>query len=432
MALQVNFDSAIGGIFDSYALTSNGFLPASQTPFEIRELYSPWMMIANNLSVLIASHTIKTMVDNLPFIMIDDLTTFAEFQTIYSMLCLIQAGYIWHNGEINHEHKVPAQIAVPLSIASSRLGIAPILTHGAIDLYNCRIKDPSAPPSLDNLESAFSLTGTESESWFCLDMVAIEFEGAKTIRAILEIQELYKLGGPNDQTIPPGEISAAIETRLQLVSDTIDTITKILSRMYEKCDPDTFYGVLRKFLNGWTDEKTFPNGMELEGVGSGIRYAGGSAAQSSIIQVYDIFFGVTHKNGFLKEMRNYMPGLHRDFLTYLESAPTMDVISKVYPDVIPIYNNCLSNLSMFRSKHMGLIHVYILNVAKKISVETQTPLAIKGTGGTVLVAEPVIVPGDSVAPPPEAEHGLLKMLKSFRTETDDKKINHNPTDRDEL
>jgi len=53
-----------------------------------------------------------------------------------------------------------------------------------------------------------------------------------------------------------------------------------------------------------------------------IDYRGGSAAQSSLIQLIDIIFEVKHKEksvvNFLKEMHNYMPLQHKQFLQEME------------------------------------------------------------------------------------------------------------------
>lgn len=373
-----------------FDLSKHGFLRDESTPLTMRPPYDTYVNIANQLKELIESHKIEEVILSLPLIAIDDKTTLSEYQTLYTMLCLIQASYIWHNGENNHHQKVPMCIAMPLHQVSSYLGIAPILTHGAVDLYNWRLIDENSPFELDNIKSAFTLTGDASEERFYLVMVAIEHEG----RLILD--EANKI---------PVNASDAIKC-LQVIDSQLDKIMIIMKRMYEKCESHFFYNVLRIFFTGWSNTSLFPNGMELENIGTNFKHGGGSAAQSTLIQVIDAMLGVTHETGFLKDMRSYMPIKHREYVEWVESRPNCK--SWIDDDEVRRWHSqCIEKLVQFRKIHMGFIHNYILKEAKIIAEsnpDKKSALSVEGTGGTKLVEE-------------SGESALKTMLEELITET---------------
>ena len=357
---------------------THGFLPENQTPDQLRPPYDVLVNICNELPKLIRTHEIETVIDNLKLIEIDSETTHAEYQTLYTILCLIQAAYIWHRGETNHTYFVPEQICRPLSIVSKYLGIAPILTHGAVDLYNWRLIDSTKPFELENIQSAFTLTGTRTESHFYLVMVAIEHTG----RPILD--EIIRLNLMENPT------SDQIVRSMEIISAQLDTINSIMKKMYDHCDPDLFYNQLRIFLTGWTNAELFPNGMELRGIGTGIRYNGGSAAQSSLIQVFDAFLGVKHQSEFLTSMREYMPIKHKKFIEWVESQPSFTTLfdQLLNDQIIQLHTACVEKLVRFRSIHMGFIRHYILSEAEKNEkLNKKSVLATEGSGGTILSAE---------------------------------------------
>lgn len=109
-------------------------------------------------------------------------------------------------------------------------------------------------------------------------------------------------------------------SHLQVILASLKKLNIIFVRMYEKCDPYVFYWKIRPYLAGWENmaEAGLPLGLIYEGVdtlweeGTDYyadishltetdrflrqyrKYAGGSAAQSSLIHALDIFFGVEH------------------------------------------------------------------------------------------------------------------------------------------
>jgi len=161
------------------------------------------------------------------------------------------------------------------------------------------------------------------------------------------------------------------------------------------------------------------------------QYSGGSNAQSSLIQALDIALGIQHrptgqkaenpnsssseaeegstpppKHNFITEMRNYMPGPHRNFLEHLTSAANLKDFVKTSDDadLHEAYDACLAMLKAFRDKHIQVVSRYIIIPAKSAqqaaapsSPREQRSLGLaegsinadkkklRGTGGTALI-----------------------------------------------
>lgn len=108
--------------------------------------------------------------------------------------------------------------------------------------------------------------------------------------------------------------SELVVVALRKFSYIIQQISLLLKRMNEKCSPDIFYHQIRPYFAGSKNMGLagLPNGVfydEGEGNGQWRQYSGGSNAQSSLIQFFDVVLGVEHfevkgtkcsKNGFLR------------------------------------------------------------------------------------------------------------------------------------
>lgn len=197
-------------------------------------------------------------------------------------------------------------------------------------------------------------------------------------------------------------------------------IGNLLKRMNEGCDPMVFYNEIRPFLAGSKNMGLaglpqgvfYSEGVDAEGKEKGQyrQYSGGSNAQSSLIQFFDVILGVSHhstvgtapsKNGFLSEMRNYMPGPHRAFLSHLEQSPSIREYAQncPIPEVGEAYNFAVKELERFRDVHIQIVTRYIIrpsraqqppavnggiNIAVASSRSGDTK-GLKGTGGTDLM-----------------------------------------------
>lgn len=140
----------------------------------------------------------------------------------------------------------------------------------------------------DNLSLLTSFTGTEDENWFYMISVAIEARGAKLLQMMLNTIDAVKA---ND--------SAGVTSLLRAFTNGLKDSGRVLERMYEHCAPAVFFHHLRPFLAGSKNMAAagLPNGVFYDrgdGIGEWHQYSGGSNAQSSLIQAFDIFLGVEH------------------------------------------------------------------------------------------------------------------------------------------
>lgn len=300
---------------------------------------------------------------------------------------------------------LPPQISKPFLVVSSHLGLPPTATYAALNLWNFTSSSSTQDlTDLDKLSCQHTFTNTPDESWFYLVSVAIEARGAEVIPLMIEAMNAVRSDEPE-----------ILISCLEKFSTCIQDCGKILERMYEKCDPEVFYHIIRPFLAGSKNMSAagLPRGVFYdEGNGSGEwrMYSGGSNAQSSLIQFWDAVLGVKHVptrpmgkpqsetvepkkgcHGFLEvcsslshphlhpiprilpltpiqEMRNYMPGSHRAFLNHIsEISPIHNYVdsSICSSSVTKAYNHAVETLTEFRNIHIQIVTRYIINPSRK-------------------------------------------------------------------
>lgn len=186
---------------------------------------------------------------------------------------------------------------------------------------------------------------------------------------------------------------------LHTLAETIDELGSLLVRMYESCDPHVFYHRIRPYLAGSKNMKDagLPNGVfydEGNGRGEWRQYGGGSNAQSSLLQFFDIVLGVEHRptgekrtersesegepgsappprHNFIHEMRKYMPGGHRKFLQAVESVSNIREYveaNRHHRTLVLAYDACLAMLKALRDKHITMVSRYIIVKSRERSV----------------------------------------------------------------
>lgn len=393
-------------------------LPLSRLP---DPYYNKWEAIVANLQALVLSRRLRGVVDKLPILSTIGLEHDAEWRRAYSLLGFMAHAYIW--GGDKPSDRLPPPISVPLLQISERLEIPPVATYAAVCLWN--FKPLFMDEDIDNLENLATLstfTGSLDESWFYLVSVAIEARGAPIITLMLTAIAAARHGD-----------SATVTRCLRTFAERLADLTDLLQRMHESCDPIIFYNRIRPFLAGSKNmtEAGLPRGVLYED-GSGTetyrQYSGGSNAQSSLIQFFDIALGIEHRptgesrnsvtsdsergrassrHNFIMEMRRYMPGPHARFLNdvsevanireYIESNPRDSQLCLAY-------DACLAMLSNFRDKHIAIVTRYIITPSKQVRARSRSRspeatrqrmnLAVasrknqdnqRGTGGTALI-----------------------------------------------
>ena len=364
---------------------THGFLPDVLPLTRLPDpYYNKWEAIVANLQGLILSKRLRGVVDRLPVLDTIGLEHDAEWRRAYMLLCFMAHGYIW--GGDSPSERLPASISVPLLKVSEHLEVPPVATYAAVCLWN--FKPLFMDEDIDNLENLATLTtftGALDESWFYLVSVAMEARGAPIIPLMLTAIAAAR---END--------SAAVARCLHTFAERLDDLTTLLQRMHESCDPHIFYHRIRPFLAGSKNmaEAGLPNGVLYED-GSGNetfrQYAGGSNAQSSLIQFFDIVLGIEHrptgekkpnpaeaerqgrppapKHNFIMEMRQYMPGPHARFLNDVQSVANIRDFVEANKDDRPLcvaYDACLSMLRALRDKHIAIVTRYIVLPSREV------------------------------------------------------------------
>lgn len=356
--------------FSRYQVSAvTGFVPEQDPLDRLPEFYEPWEMVLSQMGGLLMNGRLRAAVAHLPHLATTHLESGAEIQRAMLLLSVIGNGYVWGGSE--PAALLPAQIAVPWYELAEKLGRPPIVAHQSMVLNNWQRLDKTAPVSLDNVTTQALFLGGMDERWFYLVTLQIELDGAAALPALIDAQTAVAQKHPEELT-----------PSLQKISATIKKMLGSLDRMIEKCDPYIFYHRVRPFLAGWPEP-----GLIYEGVNTKPQLlAGGSAAQSSLIQALDGGLGVVHTSHktrpFLQEMRAYMPRPHRAFLRALEAGPSVAEFvnnhRESHPQLMQTYNDCIAQLDTFRRKHIEISVRYIVHQAPESE-------AAKGTGGTSFV-----------------------------------------------
>ena len=173
---------------------------------------------------------------------------------------------------------------------STHLGLPPVATYAGVCLWNYKpLFTDESVDRLENLSTLHTFTGSLDESWFYLVSVAIEARGAPIIPAMLTAIAAARVD--DGQTVTEC---------LQFFAERLDGLIALLQRMYENCDTHVFYHRVRPFLAGSKNmaDAGLPNGLIYDdGGGPDVyrQYSGGSNAQSSLIQFFDIVLGIEHR-----------------------------------------------------------------------------------------------------------------------------------------
>ena len=190
-------------------------------------------------------------------------------------------------GEAYLRQILPASIAVPFISVSEHLELPPVATYCAQNLWNYKLLDPRLSiANPDNFRALTTFTDSTDESWFFAIPAAIEARGAPIIPLALEAFDAAST-----------DKSEQVVACLQEMCGHIDTLTALLLRMYERCNPKVFYNEIRPFLAG-TSSAELPSGVFYEredGTGSHRAYQGPTAAQSSLFHFLDVALGARYR-----------------------------------------------------------------------------------------------------------------------------------------
>ncbi|KAL8777495.1 MAG: hypothetical protein Q9213_007838 [Squamulea squamosa] len=368
-------------ILEDYGISQKyGFLPI-ELPLEVLPdpYYNPWEAIVANLQALLLSKRLRGVIRATPVLSPSNLQSPAEWRRAYVLLSFMAHAYIW--GGDTPEEVVPPPVSVPYLRVCKTLELPPVATYSAVCLWNFKPIFRDEPiDSLDNLSTLATYTGSLDESWFYLVSVAIEARGAPLLPLMLNAVAAARR---ND--------SRTVTECLQRFAERLDELGSILQKMYENCDPHVFYHRIRPFLAGGKNmaEAGLPNGVLFDDGTGEQEYrqlGGGSNAQSSLIQFFDIILGIEHRptgekprqyssssesegqappsrHNFIHEMRAYMPGPHRRFLEHVSNVANIrDFVEDHRRDrnLTIAFDACLAMLRALRDKHIQLVSRYII------------------------------------------------------------------------
>jgi indoleamine 2,3-dioxygenase len=445
-----NFDHVedIVSILKSYEIDpARGFLPP-QDPCERigLEKYFIWEDVADELPKLLGVRLpqVREILLGLPLLSTTELQSSKDLYRAHFLLSLFAHAYVW--GGIPVVDYIPENIAVPLWEVSCRLDAPPILCYFDIVLYNWRRLDEKAAITMANIGTLNNFFDGRDESWFYLITVEIEAMGAEGIIPVYQTNRDIKncsfplngdASGCRDFVESSTAFLDSITRSFEQIAAVISNMTQSLAQMKEGCDPYIFFHRVRPFLSGWKSNPAVPNGVRYIGVrekwdnrqtncdssklgNSGEcpidqfpfqEFSGGSAAQSSLLPLFDMALGVDHSahdagpssNRFLYHMRQYMPKPHRKFLEDFEKelvirpfilklnsyiterksqlldgdklSPAEECCSRL----LSAYDLCLINLSAFRSGHINLVAEYII-AQQKLAIQ-KSPSASSANGG---------------------------------------------------
>lgn len=258
---------------------------------------------------------------------------------------------------------IPYEIGIPWYFCAERLGLPCVMTYAATILYNCKLDKNG------ELSSIYSISGTNDELHFYKVHIRLE----KTCNELIVALKKY-IKQPN------------LRNGMELCTTTESTIlkvTRILETMYEECAPEVFWNQVRLYLSGFNENAGFPNGLKIKGTDMSFKFGGGSAAQSSLIQLIDIILGIIHESEhgsrFLLDQRKYMPKMHRDFLTDMEkffSDNSLKQMATTNELLKTNFNNAVKKMTTFRNAHTKLVHKYIVRF-----ITGNDPSEEQGVGG---------------------------------------------------
>ncbi|XP_059992537.1 indoleamine 2,3-dioxygenase 1 [Lagenorhynchus albirostris] len=375
-------------IFEEYHIDEDvGFA----LPNPLEELPHPcdaWISIAKNLPELIKNGQLRAEVEKLTTFSIDGLQGHKLQRLAHLVLGYITMAYVWGEGDGDVRKVLPSNIAVPYCKVSEKLGLPPILVYADCVLANWKKKDPSGPMTYENMDILFSFPGGDCGKGFFLVSLVVETAAASAIKVIPIIFNAVQREDPDTLRKALLDIASCLHKALDM-----------FHQIHEYVDPNLFFNVLRIYLSGWKGNPLLSEGLLYEGVwDTPKKFAGGSAAQSSIFQCFDILLGIQHTvDGvpsdsaakFLQEMRTYMPSAHQNFLRSLESGPSVRkfVLSKGDATLQEIYNECVQAMVSLRNYHLQVVAKYIVIPAsqpskRKPTSEEPSEPKNKGTGGT--------------------------------------------------
>ncbi len=250
-------------------------------------------------------------------------------------------------------NRLPATLARPLCRACELLGRPPMLSYDGYALYNWYRIDPRGPIALGNIDTLQNFVSLYDEHWFILVHIEIEALAARSLAAILALED----SGWTDR--------GCINTAIRAITHNVHAMTAVLRRIPERMSPSLYFKEFRPYIR-------FFENVQYEGVAQpAVSYRGETGAQSTVIPALVSFFKIRHEPSALTrhvtDMRTYMPQSHRQLLERLDRTPDPRPLAEP-----AAFNAAMEAIAEFRGVHHGWARQYI---AERVDDP-------RGTGGT--------------------------------------------------
>ena len=379
----------------------NGFLPDTEPLYHI-DCSNADVAKLKDLSLaipkLLLTNKIRSQVDKLPSSFFShDLSIYKEeeLRSLNVQFSFLAHAYVW--GDLNPSKILPTCLAKPWVKISEMLGRPAVLSYASYCLDNWHKIDSDEPVSLDNVALNYNFLGGIDEDWFVTIHVCIEDKAKLAITSALNVALAFEENKVNKDLVLK---------ELNNVKESMMEVNHIFRKMPEKCDPYIYYHRVRPYIFGWKNNPDLPEGLIYEDCfdNQPQLFRGETGAQSSIVPTLDALFNVVHERDelreYLDEMRLYMPPGHRELIEYVEKHSKLKEFINENEDLKQIYDECLQEVSIFRTQHLQYAADYIHSQNTKSTLFGSGGSKVRGTGGTP----------------------FMKYLKKHRDETDKSKI----------
>ena len=365
---------------EDYSITADrGFLtPYDMEHVTLPEAFDPIVKAGAALSDYMTSGRVRFFLNQLPEIDIQphlDVMDDAALRKLMVHYSFIVQAYIW--GEDTPAGTLPRNLAVPFCLLSEKMGLFPLLPYSGYTLDNWAKLDPKGDVTLDNIYVIQNFLDGVDENWFILVHVEIEAKAGPALAAMPALLEALK-----------AEDKGKVITQLEAIKQAWSKINPVFDRMPDRCDPHAYYLRVRPYIHGWKGNPALPNGVIYEGVdkynGQPQEFRGQTGSQSSIVPTMDALLQISHENDplreYLDELHQYRPPKHRQFIEYVRDNSTLrDFVAAQKDDVLTgLYNDCVTAVQAFRTRHLEYAASYINKQAKSAD---GNPVDV-GTGGT--------------------------------------------------
>jgi indoleamine 2,3-dioxygenase len=397
------------------------FVPTTPPLTNLPTPFAPWDDIATRLPTLLSTHpsALHAEITNLPLLSTTSLTTTPQLRRAYVVLGFLVHAYVWCDRDVGDTKvaRLPKQLAEPYLNVCRRLGLEgrETLAYAGLCSWNWGFRDGGRGEipdgrvvgveeerELEKMDCLVSFTGLRDEAVFYLVPVMVERELQGLLGRLIEVLEMLQPGHLDDANVNVVKNVTQVLTELQKRLIKMQAHMKLL---HAHCDPTVFYNQVRKYFAGGKGTKGWI--FELADGSEVTRWCvGGSAAQSATFPFLDAVLGIKHDTmggdkSVFEEMREYMPGEQRDFISFVEGKASIgDFVGRVggdQPTLLEAYNAVLEELARWRSKHIGVVTTHIVNQARKemkaevkaeevtegLSVRDEGDL--QGTGGSALI-----------------------------------------------